>query len=86
NVGRGHCRECATPVVDVFRLPPLGAWSMFPRALHENHDGLLTPLCHTFYDRRVREVTDNLPRHSGYWRSHLAFFVALLKASRGARA
>lgn len=78
-VSRGACTECGSPVVGFLRLAPLVKLGFVPT---RNLAGLAEtpePKLHIFYDRRVADVTDALPKVSGYWASELAVTSAVLR-------
>ena len=83
NVQRGKCAACQQPAVEVFAAPVLPKLVMVPRAMFQSADELPTPVAHIFYDKRVSDATDSLPKHGGYVRSQLAFLKYLRAASRG---
>lgn len=81
NVRRGACSGCGKPALELFRAPPLPSLAMFPTA---NLGGTPPPLtAHIFYDNRVADVDDGLPRHSGYWPSQWAFMKLVFAGLRG---
>jgi hypothetical protein len=77
NLARGHCLKCKTPVVEFFGF---GAFKLtfIPTSNFESQDLLPMPHMHIFYERRVKDVMDNLPKHSGYFPSQLAIGRMLL--------
>jgi hypothetical protein len=77
NVDRGKCARCGTPVLERFRVPGLGDWAMIPRAVHGDAARSHPPGGHLFYHRRVRDIDDELPKYTGYWRSEFAFLRQL---------
>lgn len=80
NVRRGTCAECGKPALELFRAPLLPGLAMFPS---RNLDAALPPVAaHMFYDSRVADVDDGLPRHSGYWPSQWAFLRLVLAGRR----
>ena len=80
NVRRGTCTRCGKPALERFRAPPLPSLTMFSSA---NLQGALPPVAaHMFYDSRIADVDDGLPRHSGYWPSQWAFLKLVFAGLR----
>lgn len=80
-VQRGKCSECGKPAIEFFRIPPLPKYAIIPAANMENTEALPAPQMHMFYNSRVADVNDKLPKYSGYLSSQLAFTRCLLKGS-----
>ncbi len=71
-VQRGKCRTCETPAVEVMQIFPLPKLVIVPTEnLHE--DSVVEPSLHTFYNSRVSDIEDDLPKVSGYLKSQIAF-------------
>ena len=71
NIKRGLCRKCNRPVIEYAGFGP--AKVMFiPAGNFENQAMLLNPQMHIFYDRRLTDCADDLPKYSGYFSSMLA--------------
>jgi hypothetical protein len=66
-------------VLEHFGVWPL-ALTFIPSANFAPATPLPPPLLHLFYERRVADVTDALPRYEGYVRSQLAVGGMLLRA------
>ena len=71
-VDRGSCPTCGGPVVAFMALGPLKFFAFVPSQNFERPSELPESSLHIFYDRRVAEVTDTLPKVSGYWSSETA--------------
>ena len=82
NVQRGKCASCGQPAVEVFAAPVLPKLVMVPRAMFGSAANPPPPLAHIFYDKRVSDAEDALPKHEGFVRSQLAFLKYLWSASR----
>ncbi len=82
NVQRGKCASCGKPAVEVFSAPVLPKLVMIPRSVMQSNANLVQPMAHIFYDKRVSDAEDDLPRHEGYVRSQLAFLKHLWSATR----
>ena len=50
-----------------------------PSVNFERQDLLPAPHMRTFYNRRVADASDDLPRYEGYWPSQLAITRLLLR-------
>lgn len=72
NVNRGICSSCKTPAIGFMRLVPGLKLAFLPT--HMLLDQSCTPEAaeHLFYDSRIGDIDDALPKHSGYWSSELA--------------
>lgn len=78
NVKRGKCVSCGKPVIEVFEAPLFPKLVMVPRAMLGDTVELPAPVGHLFYEGRVNDVDDALPKHTGFLGSQLAFFKHLL--------
>ena len=80
NVQRGKCAQCDKPALELLRMPLFPRLAMIPAAMHQSGAALPEPTAHFFYEKRVRDVEDSLPKHEGYLLSQLAFGRYLLAA------
>ena len=80
NVQRGKCAKCDQPALELFRMPLFPSLAMIPTAMTQPGATVPEPVAHFFYDKRVKDVEDSLPKHEGYWPSQLAFGKYLLAA------
>lgn len=80
NVQRGKCAQCGTPAIEVFAAPLFPKLTMVPTQVHARLDVLPVPVCHMFYDKRVADVADALPKHAGFLASQGSFMRHLLAA------
>ncbi|MBA6232866.1 MULTISPECIES: GFA family protein [unclassified Colwellia] len=71
-VNRGFCPSCNSPVVAFLPLAPAFGLSFIPAENFSKDYELPKPVLHSFYDRRVDDVDDNLPKFNGYWPSQWA--------------
>jgi len=80
---RGVCPSCSNPVVGFLPIMPFFGLAFIPTANFPEHISLPAPKFHTFYDRRVVDVEDELPKYSGYWTSQCVltsgFFSGILR-------
>lgn len=79
-VQRGKCKDCNKPLVEVFTMPLFPKLVMVPTENIQDKTSLPASLMHMFYNRRVDEIEDALPKYNGYMSSQLAFFRKLLPA------
>ena len=80
-VNRGVCPSCNNPVVAFLQLVPFFGIAFIPTANFSEGAELPEPILHSFYDRRVDDADDQLPKSNGYWPSQWAFtsrFVAAI--------
>ena len=65
-------------------VAPFFGLSFIPVANFTDQSNLPAASMHTFYDRRVHDVIDHIPKISGYWPSQLAvtrdFMLNMFKA------
>ena len=71
-VNRGACPACGGAVVGFMTAGPTRIFSFVPVQTFERPSELPAPSLHIFYDRRLADATDALPKISGYWASELA--------------
>lgn len=79
-VRRGTCRECNRPAVEKLHILPLPRIVIVPTVNLRGDAPLPEPRLHIFYDRRVADAQDDLPKHAGYLPSQIAFGTTLLRA------
>ena len=78
-VRRGKCVGCQSSTHEKVSIPGLPkliivATELLPPALKTR------PLMHMFYHRRVKDVSDNVPRLNGFVKSQSAFMFELLRS------
>ena len=66
---RGICARCGNPVVAFLRLAPGFTIAFAPSQNFPRPAELPAPDCHIFYDRRVADIADAVPKLEGYWAS-----------------
>ncbi len=75
---RGVCKDCGKPAVEQMKLPGLPRITIVPTA---NLAGPVPePSLHVFYQSRVADIDDDLPKVSGFLRSQMRFSQHLLSA------
>ncbi|QOZ51514.1 GFA family protein [Bradyrhizobium sp. CCBAU 53338] len=77
NLNRGRCRRCGKPAMETMRAGPQRL-VFIPSALFTEQD-LLPPIrLHAFYNRRVADVADDLPKYERYWPSQFAITRSIM--------
>lgn len=79
SLNRGRCTRCDQPIVESIGAGPFKTFFV-PSGTFDRAELLPGPAMHVFYNRRVADVPDNLPKHRGYWPSQLAIVGLLGKA------
>lgn len=82
NVQRGRCANCGAAAVETFHMPLLPKLTMVPRAMLPADADLPEPAGHFFYETRVADAEDALPRHEGFLPSQWAFLRHYLATRR----
>jgi hypothetical protein len=77
NVQRGVCQHCQQPAIEVFDTPLFPKLTMVPAGMFAGDARLPEPVAHMFYERRVEDATDDLPKKTGFLSSQLCFFKRL---------
>ncbi len=77
-VQRGKCKTCGNPAVEFVRIPSLPKIIIVPSKNILDKAFIPEPSLHMFYNSRVADVDDNLPKYSGYWSSQVAFVHRLI--------
>jgi hypothetical protein len=84
-INRGVCFSCNSPVLALLPLAPAFALSFIPAVNFFKEYELPKPVLHLFYDRRVDNADDHLPKFNGYGQSQWAvashFFSTILRRS-----
>lgn len=80
NVRRGKCMKCGSPAIEKFTVPLFPKLSIVPRVMHSERAEIPDPVAHIFYEKRVADVDDTLPKHHGFITSQLSFGKYLLAA------
>ena len=75
-LSRGTCTSCGSPVVALMPFPRL---AFIPAPNYPQSHKLPAPAMHIFYQSRISDVHDNLPKYSGYWPSELAVTRLVLR-------
>jgi hypothetical protein len=67
-IRRGICAKCGNPVVGLLGIAPLTI-AFVPSQNFSRPAELPAPDRHIFYDRRVADIADSVPKLGGYWPS-----------------
>jgi hypothetical protein len=78
NINRGLCRQCGKPALEAAGSGPFKILFV-PTPNFEQCDLLPPVRMHVFYNRRLADADDALPKHSGYFRSQIAIGRLLMK-------
>lgn len=78
-IQRGKCASCDWPSVEHAPFPPI---TIIPSVNFREAGFLPPPAMHIFYEKRIADIQDALPRYNGYWRSQMAFFGCYLRGLR----
>lgn len=78
NVQRGQCTACNNPAIEVLSMPLVPRFYIVPSANIDEPSLVPEPAMHLFYEHRIAEAQDDLPKYSGYWPSQLAMIRQLL--------
>jgi hypothetical protein len=68
---RGICAKCGNPVVSLLGTAPAPALAFVPSQNFPRPAELPAPDRHIFYDRRVADIADTVPKLGGYWASEV---------------
>ena len=83
NVQRGSCTSCGGPAIELFHTPLMPKLTMVPVQNFGATEALPEPSAHIFYESRVCDASDDLPKYQGYLRSQLLFGRLLMKSLLG---
>ncbi len=75
---RGKCRSCHAIAIEYLAMFPLPKLVIVPSKNIVDPNILPEPALHVFYDTRVHDVNDDLPKYSGYLSSQFAFAKRLI--------
>lgn len=74
NINRGLCKRCHKPSVEKAMG---GALMLVSTDNYPNVDALPDPTMHLFYDSRVEDIEDDLPKYTGFAQSQTMIVKAL---------
>jgi hypothetical protein len=79
---RGFCRSCGCFVVAYLTYLPFLSLAFVPAARYPGGVQLPEPAMHVFYQFRIADVDDELPKYSR-WPSLFAVFKVILRERKG---
>jgi hypothetical protein len=79
-VNRGLCPSCEEPVAADLRPLPLMGLALVPSRNFADSTHLPPPQAHIYYDTRVEDAVDDLPKASGRQDSRKLFGKLLLRS------
>lgn len=71
-LNRGTCASCGLPVVGLLAVAPFVRLAFIPSQNYPQSYSLPAAALHIFYHSRSADISDRLPKYSGYWRSQFA--------------
>ncbi len=77
---RGVCASCGYPAVEYMQIGPFPKLILVPSANVRDESLVPDPEMHIFYEKRVDDMSDDLPRYSGYLKSQWVFMKRLVGA------
>lgn len=81
-VDRGKCPSCSSPVLAWFKMIPGLQLAMIPSTVIPKSSELPPVDADIFYESRVEDINDELPKISGYIRSEWHLLKAILRSLR----
>jgi len=75
---RGKCVSCGKAAIEYLKIPLMPKVIVVPTENIGEKCFVPEPSMHVFYDTRVSDIEDDLPKHSGYLKSQLAFSHKLM--------
>ena len=82
-IKRGTCPDCSSPVVGFMTYGPGLRVAYIPASAFCTEPPEVEPSLHVFYKTRVRNIEDDLPKHSGTLASLMAGTPVVLNALFG---
>lgn len=76
---RGTCDSCSAPVLEKVMVPGLPKLRLIPTRWIAPQADLPDPAFHLFYDLRLKDVDDDLPKALGYWKSQITFSSHMIR-------
>lgn len=76
---RGTCMSCGRPVMAHLFVAPYVRLAFIPAANYPKTYHLPEPAMHIFYDSRVSDIQDDLPKYNGYVSSELAVLRLVMR-------
>ena len=77
-VQRGKCIACNKPAIELLNLPLLPKLVIIPSSNFKNIELIPRPKFHVFYDKRLTDSADSLPKYNGFIASQTTFLKHLI--------
>jgi hypothetical protein len=77
-VQRGKCASCDQPIIEFLELPLLPSLAIIPSEHLPMGSFLAEPSSHIFYQSRVADIHDELPKHNGFITSQMTLSAKLI--------
>jgi hypothetical protein len=77
NLNRSRCAKCGKPAMETMGAGPLKL-VFFPSKSFVEQDLLPPVRLHVFYNRRVADAADDLPKYAHYWPSQFAIMKTIM--------
>lgn len=71
-IRRGKCVKCGKPAINYLEMFPMPRLAIVASANIYDKSFVPAPALHIFYDTRVADIADGLPKYSGYLKSEFA--------------
>lgn len=75
---RGQCTACSKPALEKLRMPGLPKLVLVPSANLADSVDVPQPKLHMFYNSRVADMDDKLPKYNGYLASQMGYMRHML--------
>jgi hypothetical protein len=80
---RGYCRSCGCFVLARMTVLPFLSLAFVSVARFPVDFPLPKPVLHIYYESRIADIADELPKYSGQWPSQLAVLRMIMRARLG---
>lgn len=77
SLNRARCPQCGKPAMETMGMRPLQLM-FFPSKSFVEQALLPPPRLHVFYNRRVADMADDLPKYAHYWPSQFAIAKTIM--------
>jgi len=82
-LNRGICKSCNHPVVGFMKGQRSPELAFLPSAVLPERADKPRPLRHVFYETRVADINDSLPKTSGTFKSQMSLMLPFIRVLRG---
>jgi hypothetical protein len=80
NLARGRCRNCGKAFVETWGFGSRHVLLFVRYVCFEHPEGFPPPEAHMFYEHRVKDADDNVPKYEGYFPSEWAMAKMIVHA------